>query len=168
LNRLSFEASLPESPFNIYLVTNVVKIILHDVPNRPGIAAEIFIQLNSVGINVELVVLTTGHRRTTDLAIAVLKEDISSALRELNRLRTEMPFKDLTQDDQIALITLERENLIKVSGAAARMFRAIAAHKINIDLISTSLHSITCLIAKERADDAYRALREEFETVEQH
>ncbi len=157
---------MAELPFNVYLVTDVVKIILHDVPNRPGIAAEIFVQLNSAGINVELVVLTTAHRRTTDLAIAVLKEDLPAVLHELDRLRAEMPFAEITQDEQIALITLERENLIKISGAAARMFRAIAAHKINIDLISTSLHSITCLIARDRAEDAYRALREEFETLQ--
>lgn len=139
-----------------------MKFTLHRVPNQPGIAAEIFVQLSNAGINVELVVQTTGHRSTTDLAIAILKEDIAATTQKLNQIRAQIPFENLTQDEDIALVTLERQDLVKVSGAAARMFRVIAAQKINIDLISTSLHSITCLIAKNNADAAYRALRTEF------
>jgi aspartokinase len=42
------------------------------------------------------------------------------------------------------------------------MFASLSGTGINIDMISTSMASITCVIAENRVEDAVRALDEEF------
>jgi aspartate kinase len=48
-------------------------------------------------------------------------------------------------------------------GYAARMFGALAAAGINIGIISTSDIRITCVVPRDRAEDAVRVLHTAFE-----
>ena len=48
-------------------------------------------------------------------------------------------------------------------GYAARMFGALSAQGINIQLITTSEIRITCIIEEARVKDAVRALHQAFE-----
>ena len=49
------------------------------------------------------------------------------------------------------------------AGVAARMFKALADKKINIDMISTSEIKISVVVSKEKAEEAVIALHDEFE-----
>lgn len=150
------------SGFRVLLEKNAVKFTLHGVPNRPGMAAEIFDHLSRAGINVELVVQSAVSGSRADISLALQKSDTRQAQEQLQRMRNAQQAENISQDENVALITLEKEELSKTSGAAARMFRTLANLETNIDLISTSLSSITCLIAEDRAEEAHRALVAEF------
>lgn len=148
--------------YRIRLQTDVIKFRLEGIPNHPGMAARIFDHLHQAGINVELVVHSASGGPQTDLSLVVREIDAEQTLQQLEALRDLTVNARIHQDRDTALITLEKEDLSKTHGAAARMFKALADLAINIDLISTSLDSITCLIAEESADAAYRALLCEF------
>jgi aspartate kinase len=47
-------------------------------------------------------------------------------------------------------------------GVAATMFETLAEHKINIEMISTSDISISCIIHKKSVETAVRALHGKF------
>jgi aspartate kinase len=47
-------------------------------------------------------------------------------------------------------------------GVAANMFEILAKNKINIEMISTSDISISCIIKKKFAETAVKALHEKF------
>ena len=47
-------------------------------------------------------------------------------------------------------------------GIAADMFRALADNNINIKMISTSEIKISCLVEKDKANNAIKALCKEF------
>jgi len=150
------------SEFEIWLETATVKFTLHGVPDRPGIAAEIFDRLSQAGINVDLVVQTAHGGDRADLSLAVPSDHAELAMDQLEKLRRSIPAERISKDETVALITVEKEDLAKIPGAAARMFRTLANLGINIDLISTSLNSITCLITQLQSEDARRALMDEF------
>ena len=48
-------------------------------------------------------------------------------------------------------------------GVAAKMFKTLADLGINLEMISTSPIKVACVIAKERVDEAVRALHDAFE-----
>ena len=147
---------------HIHLEKQIVKFTLFGLIDRPGIAAEIFNRLNQGGINVELVVQTAGGGSTADLSIAVSQDDAASARSQLEGMQDLIEGGRISSGEEVALVTVEKTDLSRIPGIAARMFGTIARQHINIDLISTSLHCITCLIARDRAEEAHRALLDEF------
>ena len=47
-------------------------------------------------------------------------------------------------------------------GVAALMFRTLAERGINLEMISTSPIKVSCVIAKDRVEEAVRALHDAF------
>ncbi|MFQ6032968.1 MAG: ACT domain-containing protein, partial [Candidatus Zixiibacteriota bacterium] len=58
--------------------TNIAKVTLHSVPDKPGIAAEIFGKLGSQGFNVELVVTGISYKGRTDISFAVAENELDA------------------------------------------------------------------------------------------
>ena len=67
------------------------------------------------------------------------------------------------RDDQVAKVSIVGVGMRNHAGIAARMFRLLADHGINIQAISTSEIKTSCLIQSDRADDAVRVLHDGFE-----
>jgi aspartate kinase len=150
------------SGFQVTIDKDAVKFTLGGVPDIPGMAASIFSRLSISGINVQLVVQTAGKGPLADISLAVHEKDVLVTEEQLQELKSKLGFQEITRDNQVALLTLEKEDLSKIPGTAARMFRTLANRNINIDLISTSLCSITCLIDAATADEAFAAISAEF------
>jgi aspartate kinase len=149
---------------NLHAVANrdVTKITIEGVPDRPGIAAEIFGALGNLGFNIELVVSTGGAGGRADISLAVSRSQEEAIVRALEQIRDEVGARALTASSQVALVSIIGQHLSTEPGIAGRMFRALSAQGINIEVISTSMSSVTCLIEEVRADDALVALRKEF------
>lgn len=140
----------------------VTKITLEGVPDRPGIAAEVFGALGSQGFNVELVVSTGGSGGRADISLAVSRADQESVGRALESLREEIGARSLSINSSVALVSIVGQHLSTEPGIAGRMFRALSSHGINIEVISTSMSSVTCMIEEARTEEALIALRGEF------
>jgi len=141
---------------------DISRILLRGVPDRPGIAAEIFGELGSRGFNVEMVVTTGGTRGTADICLAVSRSQQDAVREALEHGAGKIVAADIAIDNQVALVSIVGHSLAKVPGVAGRAFKALSARGINIDVISTSLASVTCMIARDRAQEAVAALEAEF------
>lgn len=141
---------------------DVTKITLEGVPDRPGIAAEVFGVLGSQGFNVELVVSTGGSGGRADISLAVSRTDQESVGRALESLREEIGARSMSMNANVALVSIVGQHLSTEPGIAGRMFRALSSHGINIEVISTSMSSVTCMIDEGRTEEALIALRGEF------
>jgi aspartokinase len=129
--------------------------------HRP-IAAEIFGTLGVQGFNVELVVSTGGTRGTADICLAVAETQEADIRRALEKMKGDMLAGEIASDSSVALVSVTGQNLAKVPGVAGRMFRALSSKGINIEIISTSLASVTCMIPRDRTEEALAALEGEF------
>ena len=149
---------------SLQIVANrdITKITLEGVPDRPGIAAEIFGTLGNRGYNVELVVSTGGSGGRADISFAVARSEEDAILRELEMIRDEAGARTLHANSSVALVSVIGQNLSTEPGIAGRMFRALSSGGINIEIISTSMSSVSCLIEERAADAAIEALRKEF------
>jgi aspartate kinase len=140
----------------------VSKVVIQGIPDQPGIAAEIFGDLGMMGFNIELVVSTGGARGTADICLAVASNQKDEVLKTLKAGQGDLGAADVVTDEAVALVSVIGSNLSKVPGVAGRMFKSLSAKGINIEIISTSLSSVTCLIPFEKTEEALAALEGEF------
>ncbi|RKY32873.1 MAG: aspartate kinase [Candidatus Omnitrophota bacterium] len=138
------------------------KITVCNVPDRPGVAARIFKELSSAGINVDMIVQNVSHLRQTDISFTVHKNQIGKAGKLTRKMAKLLKAGDVLEDRNIARVSIVGVGMKSHFGVAAAMFDALAKNKINIEMISTSDISISCIIQKKFAEKAVRILHKKF------
>jgi aspartate kinase len=146
----------------VTLNKNEAKITICNVPDRPGVAAKIFKELASNGMNVDMIVQNVSHLRQTDISFTVNKPALLEAIKLTKRVAKSIRSGDVLQDEDIARVSVVGVGMKSHPGVAAQMFDVLAKNKINIEMISTSEISISCIIKKKFAEAAVRALHEKF------
>ncbi|MDD5730546.1 MAG: aspartate kinase [Candidatus Omnitrophica bacterium] len=146
----------------ITLTKNESKITICNVPDKPGIAAKIFNALSSGGINVDMIVQNVSHTRLTDISFTVPKSDAQEAIKLTKKAARDIGGLETVEDDDIARISIVGVGMKTHSGVAGKMFETLADNKINIEMISTSEISISCIIKKKYAESAVKALHKAF------
>ena len=141
---------------------NQAKITICSVPDRPGVAAKIFKELSTAGINVDMIVQNVSHLRQTDISFTVNKSELSKANRLTRKMAKEMQAGEVLEDKDIARVSIVGVGMKSHLGVAATMFDSLARDKINIEMISTSDISISCIIKKRFAEQAVRTLHGKF------
>jgi len=143
--------------------SNVAKITVVGVPDRPGIAAAIFEPLGAAGISVDVIVQNIGRSRHTDLTFSVAESDLKAAEKLVKAAAKTIGAKRVSSAGGIAKLSIVGTGMLGMPGIAGRMFRALADAEINIEMISTSEIRITCLVARDQVQKGVRVLHKAFE-----
>jgi len=143
--------------------TKVARVTLHSVDDRPGISAELFGQLGDQGFNVELVSSNIVSKGKADISFIVAEEELPAVLVMMDALKKSTNAQDVSHDSRVGLISISGHGLLQKPGIAGKMFKALSDKGINIQMISTSLSSITCMISDHAIADAVKCLESEFE-----
>ncbi|MEE8465173.1 MAG: aspartate kinase [Dehalococcoidia bacterium] len=150
----------------IALTTNVAKITVRSVPDRPGVAAALFEPLAQSGISVDTIVQNTSEDRTTDISFTVSGVDLAAALAKVEELTKEIGAASLVSEANLAAVSVIGSGMQNTPGYASRMFRVLADGNVNIDMITTSEIRISCIIKEEQAQEAVRLLHRGFKLDE--
>jgi aspartate kinase len=143
--------------------TNVAKITVVGVRDRPGVAAAIFEPLGAAGISVDVIVQNIGRSGHTDLTFSVAESDLKAAEKLVKAAAKSVGAQRVASAGGIAKLSIVGTGMLGTPGIAARMFRALAEAGINIEMISTSEIRITCLVARDQVDRGVRILHQAFE-----
>ncbi|MBU4140416.1 MAG: aspartate kinase [Candidatus Omnitrophica bacterium] len=146
----------------VTLNKNETKVTIRDVPDKPGVAAKIFKKIAQEGINVDMIVQNISRTGTTDLSFTVVKENLAKTLKAARKASKQTGGGNVIADRAIARVSVVGVGMRSHSGIAAAMFEALAENKINIEMISTSEISISCVIRKKFAQRAVRAIHKKF------
>lgn len=146
----------------ITLNKNQAKITVCNVPDRPGVAAKIFKELSGAGINVDMIVQNVSHLRQTDISFTINKSEVSKTMKLAKNVAANIRAGEVLRDEDIARVSVVGVGMKSHPGVAAAMFEALAKSKVNIEMISTSDISISCIIKKNSAEAAVRVLHEKF------
>lgn len=141
---------------------NQVKFTMLGVPDKPGVAAKIFGKLADGGINVDMIIQSAPRQLINDISFTINTADLKKARGILDKIRSVIGAESVNCDENIAKVSVVGVGMRSHPGVAAKMFKALAGSKINIDMISTSEIKISCAITKERVTDAVRALHKAF------
>jgi aspartate kinase len=143
--------------------SNVAKITVVGVPDRPGIAAAIFEPLGAAGISVDVIVQNIGRSRRTDLTFSVAQSDLKAAEKLVKAAAKTIGATRVASAGGIAKLSIVGTGMLGTPGIAGRMFRALADAGINIEMISTSEIRITCLVARDQVEKGVRILHKTFD-----
>ena len=143
---------------------NVAKITVLGIPNQPGYAYKIFSTLADHHVDVDMIVqsVRVAKEGVTDITFTIARTEVPAAKDILNHLREEMPVEDILVDDKMAKVSIVGAGMAGHPGIAAGMFGVLGDNHINIEIISTSEISITCLIGEESVDTAVKAIHAHF------
>jgi aspartate kinase len=144
--------------------TSEAKIVIVDVPDRPGIAARVFRSLADAGVNIDMIVQNVSEDGATSITFTMPKTDVVIADPILDRLAREIGAREVARDSEIAKISLIGAGMKSHPGVAADMFDALAEAGINIEIISTSSIRISCVVRAHDVDRAVEAVHARFRT----
>lgn len=141
---------------------NVAKIGVLQVPDRPGIASDIFNALAKEKISVDMIVQSIHGGSVADLAFTVSRPDEKKAKEIVGALADKMGAAGVVSDSGVSKISLIGVGMVGASGVAAKMFDVLAESKINIHMISTSEIRISCVVQEKHAKKAVQVLHSAF------
>ncbi len=141
---------------------NEAKITLVRVPDRPGLAAQIFGPIADAHIVVDMIIQNASEDGTTDMTFTVPKADHKKALSIMEKTLAAVHAKGIKVDTDIAKVSVVGVGMRTHAGVAAKMFQVLAAEGINIEMISTSEIKISVVIDAKYTELAVRALHDAF------
>ena len=138
------------------------KLTVHGVPDKPGVAAAVFEPLAGEGVNVDMIVQNVSTRGVTDISFTVPGDTAVTAVAVAERVAADLGAAGVDLDDDIARVSIVGAGMKAESGIAAKMFRILSDHGINIEMISTSAIRISCVVAEPDMETAVVALHSAF------
>ncbi len=142
---------------------DVAKITIVGVPDKPGVAAKIFLSLAKAGISVDTIVQNASMKKVTDLTFTVAQSQLKNAMAVVKPIAKSVGARQCIGDPKWGKISIIGTGMQNAPGYAARMFDTLSKAGINIQLITTSEIRITCIIDEDKVKDAVKALHKAFE-----
>jgi aspartate kinase len=142
---------------------DLARITLLGLPDKKGIAAQIFGTIARENIIVDDIIQTRIKAdHTADLSFTVEESDFKDARNLSEKLVAEVGGKGVSVDDQVAKVSVVGIGMRSHTGVAAKMFEVLAGANVNIQNISTSEIKISCLVGRTEADEALRKIHTAF------
>jgi aspartate kinase len=143
--------------------SQVAKVTVRGVPDRPGIAAQLFEPLANAHVSVDTIVQNASVEGLTDMTFTVARDELASALDVVRETLPILDASEVASDPNLGTVSIVGTGMASAPGYAALMFRTLFDHSINIELISTSDIRITCLVRSEQVPEAVQALHAAFD-----
>jgi aspartate kinase len=139
------------------------KITIIDVEDKPGVAAEIFKELASSSVNVDMIVQNNFiERKMTNITFTVPMTDLKKSLGVLEELKKRIVFSKVLDEQNLSKVSIIGSGMRNQPGIAAKMFECLSNNNINIEVISTSEIKISVLIDRNKTESAVNALHSVF------
>ncbi len=148
--------------FQVTVHSDVAKITLVSVPDKPGIAAQIFGTLWSHGLNVQLIVSSSSAKGKTNITFAIAGNDLNRSILELKSARESVGAESLDIKPDAALISISHPKLSLTPGIANRIFSALSGINVNVEAVSSTPTCITCLLSRKDLSRSAEILQKEF------
>jgi len=142
--------------------SNVAKITVRGVVDRPGVAAGLLKPLADEGVSVDVIVQNTSSDGTTDFTFTVGQASVVKAAKLIED-QSVIEYAEVITGSNLAKVSIVGTGMENAPGYAARMFSTLSEAKVNIDMITTSEIRITTIIDREQVQKAVQSLHDAFE-----
>ena len=142
----------------------VAKIAVLGVENIPGVAHTIFSALADANIDVDMIVqsIRNVEKNITDMVFTIELDDLAEAKKVIDVVAEKINAMGVLIEEDVAKVSIVGAGMLGKPGIAARMFGALAKADVNIDIISTSEISVSCLIKGSQLTEAVNSIHDEF------
>lgn len=139
-----------------------VKVAVMQVPDKPGIAAQILSPLSDANISVDMIVQNVSEAGFTDFTFTVPQADFKKALAITKETAVAISAKEVLTDENISKVSIVGLGMRSHAGVATTMFKTLASEGINIQMISTSEIKISVIVDAKYTELAVRVLHDAF------
>jgi aspartate kinase len=141
---------------------NQAKVTIRQVPDRPGSAAKIFSALAGANVVVDMIVQSDSVGDTNDISFTLNKDELPKTVKALEAAVKEIAAKEIATEEGIAKLSIVGIGMRSHSGVAAKLFEALSAANVNIQMISTSEIKTAVVIDEARINEAAAIAHEAF------
>lgn len=161
---VSEEDTMMENPVisGIAFTRDETKLSILGVQDVPGMAYKVFGPISAANIEVDVIVQNVGANNANDITFTVQRKDTDKAARILEQVAKETSARSVLVDNKVAKVSLVGVGMRSHAGIASKMFGALAAEGINIQLITTSEIKISVVIEEKYLELAVRVLHSAF------
>ncbi len=137
---------------------NVARISILGVPDVPGVLAQVFGKLAQEGVDVDIIVQSGVQNETADFSFTVGLGDRQKATQVIEGLRSELPYREVTSEDNLVKVSIVGAGMVSHPGVAAQMFEVISNQGVSIKMVSTSEIKVSCVIEAGNLQQIIQAL----------
>jgi len=142
--------------------TSEAKVTIIGVPDRPGVAAQVFRPLADAGVNIDMIVQNVSEHGLATISFTMPKTDIAVAEPILQETARAVGAQGVATDPDIAKVSLIGAGMKSHPGVAADMFDVLAENGINLEIISTSSIRVSCVVRASEVERAVKAIHDRF------
>ncbi|MBQ1516692.1 MAG: aspartate kinase [Clostridia bacterium] len=142
--------------------TEVARVSIIGLPDRPGLAFKVFSKVSAANINVDIILQSIGRDGTKDITFTVAQDKADEVETILKDYLLPQGVKEVSTDKSVAKVSIVGAGMESHAGVATKMFEALYDAQINIRMISTSEIKVSVLIDEADADKAVKAIHEKF------
>jgi aspartate kinase len=138
------------------------KLTIRGIPDQPGVAYKVLGAISEANIEIDVIVQNVAKDNSATITFTVHRNDLKQASELLEQIASDLGALEVTSDNRIVKISIVGVGMRSHAGVAAKMFEALAAEGINIQLITTSEIKITVVIEERYLELAVRSLHSAF------
>ncbi|URJ58487.1 aspartate kinase [Paenibacillus polymyxa] len=137
---------------------NVARISILGVADIPGVLAKVFGTLAAAKIDVDIIVQSGVEAGKADFSFTVALTDREAALKTLEGIRGELPYREVTSEENLVKVSIVGAGMVSHPGVAAQMFAVLAEQGVSIKMVSTSEIKVSCVIEAGKLHEVIQAL----------
>jgi aspartate kinase len=132
-----------------------------DLPDTPGVAADVFEEVGRAGLNVDMIVQSHPREGRAEISFTVPAESRDKAIEVARRIAASRG-ASVADVPHVAKLSITGVGIRSHAGVADRLFKPLADEGINIDLVSTSEVRLNVVVAAEHGEKSLQVLRKAF------
>lgn len=138
------------------------RITMDNLPDRPGLASQMFDRIAQNEIVVDMIVQSIEIEGLASISFTVLRKDLKKTLEISRELALEFQSAAPVHNPAIAKLSVFGTGLRSHTGLAFRMFKSVSDAGINVNIISTSEMCVDITVSDVDGEKAYELLKNEF------
>lgn len=163
ISRLRDDALEALTLTGISVLDQQARVTLMGVPDRPGIAADMFERIGAAGISVDMIVQGfDGRDGSTSVSFTVPENALEASLEVAQEIAQSHGMRGVQGVGGIAKVTVSGIGLRSHTHVATLLFETLSAADINVEMISTSELQVNAVISSRSANTAKTDLEKVF------
>ncbi len=141
----------------------MAKVTVAGVPAGAQTMADLFGPLAEAEVSVDVIVVeSSGRDGRSDVSFTVAEKELGNVEPIVRQAGERLGARKVTLSGGYAKVSMVGTGMLNRPGYAARMFKALAAAKVHVHMVTTSEIQVTCVIPRDRVEEAVRRLHRAF------
>ncbi len=148
---------------DISLADDQARMTLSGVPDRPGLAAEVFDAIAAAGIFVDMIVQSyDGFEGETSLSFTVPRTQYELCMATVEKLAQDYGLRKVSGSKEIAKLSVSGIGLRSHTSVAIGMFEVLAEDGINVEMVNTSELRVNVVVDGAKGGQGLKCLQKRF------